>query len=227
MPVDYICAQPNYVIRIELKECRPTVWREINVPSDMSLSSLHKVIQVAMGWSNLHLHVFSLPDSSIEFGRHADYSSDTESSEDEMSAFDEAEQAAWYAQMGIDMPTKKRPDKNHTVAELFKHVGCKADYIYDFSDLWEHTLELMDIIRNPHPTPRCIAGEHQCPPESCGGRFGYEAMMLIFNADSQNRSFDRNSWRIGRGYRYDVVPFDLIAVNQTLKTTDISFIGKS
>ena len=34
------------------------VWREVIVPENLTLSSLHLVIQQAMGWENKHLYVF-------------------------------------------------------------------------------------------------------------------------------------------------------------------------
>jgi hypothetical protein len=38
---------------------KPPVWRRLLVPAEIRLDHLHAVIQVAMGWSDYHMHVFS------------------------------------------------------------------------------------------------------------------------------------------------------------------------
>ena len=40
----------RYLLRIELLNMPSPVWRELMVPSDLLLSDLDEVIQVAMGW---------------------------------------------------------------------------------------------------------------------------------------------------------------------------------
>ena len=46
---------------------KPPVWRRLEVPADLDLGRLHEVIQVAMGWQDCHLHVFS--DGGAEYGQ--------------------------------------------------------------------------------------------------------------------------------------------------------------
>jgi len=46
-------------VRVTLEEVEPAVWRLIEVPSDLTLDRLHDVLQVAMGWTNSHLHQFA------------------------------------------------------------------------------------------------------------------------------------------------------------------------
>ena len=49
----------TYRVRVTLEEVEPAVWRLIEVPSDLTLDRLHDVLQVAMGWTNSHLHQFA------------------------------------------------------------------------------------------------------------------------------------------------------------------------
>jgi Plasmid pRiA4b ORF-3-like protein len=42
-------------IRIELVDSDPLIWRQVEVPTSMTLKALHDVIQIVMGWSNSHL----------------------------------------------------------------------------------------------------------------------------------------------------------------------------
>jgi hypothetical protein len=52
---------PNtcYQINIQLDHVNPPVWRDIIVPSNISLAWLHELIQEAMGWIDLYLHQFT------------------------------------------------------------------------------------------------------------------------------------------------------------------------
>ncbi len=54
-----------YQIKIELKETNPTIWRRIQVNSDITLNELHHIIQISMGWTNSHLYSFTI--DSVEF----------------------------------------------------------------------------------------------------------------------------------------------------------------
>ena len=47
-------------LRIELKFIEPKIWREVVVPDTITLARLHDVIQIAMGWTDSHLHEFEI-----------------------------------------------------------------------------------------------------------------------------------------------------------------------
>ena len=47
---------------------KPPVWRRLLVPGEIRLDHFHEVIQVAMGWSDYHMHVFST--DAGEYGVH-------------------------------------------------------------------------------------------------------------------------------------------------------------
>ena len=49
-----------YQIKITLHGSKPPIWRRIQVRGDTTLDGLHDVIQVAMGWTNSHLHQFTV-----------------------------------------------------------------------------------------------------------------------------------------------------------------------
>jgi hypothetical protein len=48
-----------YQLKIALHGFRPPVWRRLLVASDVALGVLHEIIQVAFGWDDDHLHVFT------------------------------------------------------------------------------------------------------------------------------------------------------------------------
>ena len=51
-------------IRIQLQRVRPVVWRRVEVPGSITLDRLHTVVHVAMGWSGIDGHEFSVGRSS-------------------------------------------------------------------------------------------------------------------------------------------------------------------
>lgn len=48
----------QYQLRIELNEVRPTVWRRLLVPENVTLVKLSLILQQAMGWQGGHLHEY-------------------------------------------------------------------------------------------------------------------------------------------------------------------------
>lgn len=47
-----------YQLKVKLKDVRPSVWRRLQVPSDMTFAELHRVLQIAFDWDDDHLHTF-------------------------------------------------------------------------------------------------------------------------------------------------------------------------
>lgn len=49
---------PIYQIKVVLAETQPPIWRRLELAADTGLAELHRIIQVAFGWEDSHLHVF-------------------------------------------------------------------------------------------------------------------------------------------------------------------------
>ena len=47
-----------YQLKVTLKHSKPPIWRRIQVRSDTTLYKFHHILQIAMGWTNSHLHQF-------------------------------------------------------------------------------------------------------------------------------------------------------------------------
>jgi len=68
-----------------------------------------------------------------------------------------------------------RNERNAGLAQLLQQHGDRIHYSYDFGDGWAHDIVLEKRL-NPEPgvqTPTCLAGKGACPPEDCGGPWGY------------------------------------------------------
>ncbi len=49
-----------YQIKVVLQGISPMIWRRLLVKSDSTIEDLHYALQIAMGWSDIHLHYFTI-----------------------------------------------------------------------------------------------------------------------------------------------------------------------
>src|SRR6476469_2317348 len=57
----------RYQLKVTLLGPRPAIWRRLVVPADVTLDEVHWIIQVAMPWTNSHLHQFHDPDGETRY----------------------------------------------------------------------------------------------------------------------------------------------------------------
>ena len=76
-----------------------------------------------------------------------------------------------------DVADEKRP----TLNGLLRSAVVRFGYTYDFGDNWEHTIafEKSDLAVDGQSYPACSGGKRNCPPEDCGGAWGYEQLLAI------------------------------------------------
>lgn len=174
-------------IKVTLKGFRPPIWRRLQVPSDIRLSDLHDVIQVAMGWTNSHLHQFY--DGESYYGVPTG------------DAFDD-----------LEMQNEARYHLN----QLAPEPKDKLVYEYDFGDSWTHEILVEKVLPvDPAATyPVCLTGRRACPPEDCGGVWGY-AELLEALADPEHPEHEEMTDWVGG--EFDPEHFDLGVTNRILK----------
>jgi hypothetical protein len=49
-----------YLLKIQLLDIEPSIWRRFVVPASITLDRLHDVIQIVMVWTDSHLHEFTI-----------------------------------------------------------------------------------------------------------------------------------------------------------------------
>jgi len=171
--------------RIELQGITPTIWREIDVPSSCSFWDLHVAIQDAMGWLDYHLHAFRVQDPNtgqvVEIGI----------------PYEELFEDSVQALPGWETP----------VLSYLKEPGQSAGYEYAFGDSWNHQIILKEIVPCQKGTsyPLCVGGERACPPEDCGGIWGYGALLEIINDPAHEEHEEMLEWL---GGQFDPEQFD-------------------
>lgn len=155
--------QQVYQFKITLKGTKLPVWRRIQVPETYTFWDLHVAIQDAMGWDDYHLHEFKLVNPVTK-------------KQSLMGIPDD--EPVW------DWERETLPGWKQKIAKWFSLENRSADYLYDFGDGWEHKITLEKILPREGNTnyPICLAGKRACPPEDCGGVWGYEE---ICNGESE------------------------------------------
>jgi hypothetical protein len=120
-----------YQLKVSLVGARPPIWHRLEVPGNANLGWLHAVIQVAMGWTNSHLHQFIVGEMQI---------SDPEFELDEFE----------------DSPETYNEHRT-TIQDIAPRVGSKFMYEYDFGDGWRHQITVEKILEEGAKPDR-IAG---------------------------------------------------------------------
>ena len=54
-----------YRLKVTLKGSKPPIWRRLEVPGNITLAKLHHILQVAMGWTDSHLHSFKIGETYL------------------------------------------------------------------------------------------------------------------------------------------------------------------
>jgi hypothetical protein len=134
-------------LKITLEHVKPAPTRRVEVPLGIKLADLHYVIQAAMPWDDSHLYEFRVKD------------------------------ARW----GIPMPEFDFDEgpldaRKTTLADVIEQTGAKSiTYLYDFGDDWFHTIKIEKLVEAETDVayPRLLDAKVRCPPEDCGGPWGY------------------------------------------------------
>jgi hypothetical protein len=172
-----------YQLKITLKNIRPPIWRRVQV-KDCTLGALHNIIQTCMGWDGYHLHAFEIGGE----------------------------------QYGEPDPDGMMDIRNEARVRLSRFAGQgvkKFTYTYDFGDGWDHTIQIEKILPVEAGVryPRCTAGKRACPPEDCGGPWGYADFVEAILDPEHEEHEELLEWV---GGEFDPEEFSVEEVNEML-----------
>ena len=91
-------------------------------------------------------------------------------------------------------------DENRlTLNGLLKSGIARFGYTYDFGDTWEHAvaIEKTQPAVNGSSYPACVAGKRNCPPEDCGGSWGYQHLMAVLADPGHPEHAEQVEWMGG------------------------------
>jgi hypothetical protein len=135
------------------------------VRGDITLDRLHIVIQLAMGWTNSHMHQFI-----------------TGSKRD----------LTYYGEPGSDMVNERRytlADIAPAARSKFSY-----EYDFGDGWMHEVLTEKILPAETASQLPMCLAGEGACPPEDCGGVPGYERLCEILANSNDPEHGEMKEW---------------------------------
>lgn len=148
----------KFRIKVFLYEISPQIWRRFSLSGNATFAELHDVIQRAMGWDNKQQHEF-------RYGKGKKLTDVIGPKDDDIvieGAFTEESELT----LETFLNRKKMP---------FRML-----YRYDFLEDWVHEV----VIEKKEEIEACseveakfIEGERACPPEDCGGPWGYMSAM--------------------------------------------------
>jgi hypothetical protein len=187
-PADTARAYTVLTLRIDLEEVEPAVWRRLMVPGQITLGQLHRILQAAMGWSDLHLHAFEVGERSYGPDDPEDDPPDDQIDEDNVSVLEALD----------DGP----------VHEFL--------YEYDFGDGWSHRILVESRVTQDvaMEVALCLGGAQACPPDDVGGPDGYEAFLTAISDPGHEEHQDYLEWV---GGNFDPAEFDLDDINLSLQ----------
>jgi hypothetical protein len=172
-----------FQLKVTLLGTKPSIWRQVQV-KDCTLAKLHGIIQVAVGWTNDHMHYF-------EVG---------------------GERYTEPAMIGDLVWMNGRKVK---VSQIVRAGHRKFTYVYDMGDNWGHAIQVEKTL-TPEPKaeyPRCVSGARACPPEDCGGVWGYEEFL---EAITDKRHVEHKAMLEWVGGVFDPDEFEVVEVNREL-----------
>lgn len=183
----------KYTLRVTLRGLKPAIYRKFCVPSNITLRHLSELLLQLMGWEGYHLN---------QFRRGNNYYAPAYQRKDEIPIlFGRAENFN---------------QEDYTLSDLLSEKGKSIEWEYDFGDSWYHDIRLSSIDEYKDGEPRIsfIKGERECPPEDCGGIWGYEELLTIHEKKNSHKRLtseerERLDWYgMGKDTDFDPAFFD-------------------
>ena len=181
-------------IRIKLNNVSIKIWRELKVPSNITLHALGHILQDAVGWD--HMHMFEFRKNNATYCD-KDFLSD-----------------------GI--PSFAFDYNDFTLSDLLHEKGDRMKFEYDFGDSWVHDVWLKgerDYEPGEQPVLVCLKGRGACPPEDCGGPWRYNDLLELLEKEKLTKE-ERETleWYL-IDKTYDPEEFDLDITNELLESS--------
>lgn len=198
---DNIFETEAVTLKITLKLDNRNIWRRLIVPTNITFSKLHEILQVAFNWKDYHLYEFYIfgEDRKVVPGyegahyNHSGYLPDGSRATLNLVCDEEA----------FDYGDDKIPMKLACDFRLRDSLQDSKiwNYTYDFGDNWVHLIEVENILEDYDKNYSiCLEGEGNAPPEDVGGEPGFEEFLRVIS-DKDDPDYEHMSaWGKSQGY---------------------------
>jgi len=174
-------------VHVLLKEIDPPIWRRIELSSQTTLKQFHRILQIAIGWENSHLHEFTI--DGRRYG---------------------------VPDPQYDEPGNVTPEGRARLSDVLPIPESQMLYVYDFGDFWQHEV-CLEAIFPAQPEidyPRVLSGARSCPPEDCGGTRGYSDLLEVLTDPTHEDFQHMRDWA---GERFNAEVFSTREPNLRLR----------
>ncbi len=170
-----------YQLRVSLIDADPPIWRRLLVDQNVPLPRFHAILQIAMGWTDSHLHQFKVGD--LLFAEpHDEY---------DPGPID-------YGRLTLNQ-ILIRPGASCVYEYDF---GDSWEHLIELEDRTPR-----DSVT--HRLPRCMDGARACPPEDAGGVHGYKLILAAIADPDHPEHRDYLGW-IGGSFDPEVFDLDTV-----------------
>ena len=136
-----------YQLKVVLLGVSPMIWRRLLVCSDSTITDLHYILQITMGWSDDHLHRFRIHGKQYGIARMGGLS------------------------FSDDPETVRLKDFRFRINECFRY-----EYDFTDGWKHQIRVENILAHGGRRYYPVCTSGKRACPPEDCGGPLRFLAL---------------------------------------------------
>jgi hypothetical protein len=133
-----------YLLKVRLLDIEPEIWRRFVVPASITLDRLHDVIQIVMGWTDSHLHEFTIGKK-----RYTEYPQERE----------DGLECGKYRFGNLVKQKNRKISYLYDFGDSWTHELILEESHYFNPEM--------------HYKITCLDGARACPPEDVGGTFGY------------------------------------------------------
>lgn len=203
-----------YILRIELLDSNPTIWRRVIMPAGATFNRLNDVIQNVSNFESgypyeaRHLFQFNLDNLLVTnneeaYREHQHYKKNKsffaerlKNTPIEFLEFEKAYQER--LKLEIRIPTSIKIDQ---YIERQKEII----YDYDFGDDWHFSIKLEEIVHDYYfGYPTLLDGAETAPPEDVGGIDGYYDFLEVYNNNQNPNHQNVLDWLENSNFRtYD------------------------
>lgn len=173
-----------YQLKVTLLETDAPIWRRLRIPADTTLRRLHQILQVTMGWTDSHLHMFTAggvhyakPDPEWEF------------------------EVRDEGRVRIEQVMREEGE-----AFIYEYdLGDSWSHQVALEGIWPHEALGQAVV--------CLGGERACPLEDSGSVQGYYEKLEILKDQTQDEYEDTKTWVESMAAMSGRAPFDPEAFN--------------
>ena len=156
---------------VTLDAVTPAVWRSLLVQPDIKLAKLHRYLQVAMGWDEMHLFEFRIKGQSYGIPD---------------------------PELRIKMYDARRYPLNRLFSKPIGSFTYHYDFGDNWTHTIKLDGVQLAVPRARYPI--CTDGSGPCPPEDCGGVPGYESLRSTLRDPSDPEHEEMRAWAEMQGY---------------------------